>query len=82
MRLLASGAAGGGEIIAGESAVPGLLGAIGMASRKDLRDRLALGPDSTVLVFGCEGATDPAIYKTIIDKHSDSDNALMEPWHG
>ena len=82
MRLLASGTAGGGEIIAGESAVPGLLGAIGMASRKDLRDRLDLGPDSTVLVFGCEGATDPAIYKAIIDAPSDSDDALMEPWHG
>jgi diaminopropionate ammonia-lyase len=77
MRLLASGKAGGGSITAGESAVPGLLGAIGSASRADLRDHLGLGPDSTVLVFGCEGATDPVIYDKILQDAGPDDDDLI-----
>lgn len=66
MRLLASGDAGGGKIVAGESGVAGLVGLIGAASDPALRARLGLGPESRVLVFGCEGATDPEIYRSIV----------------
>jgi diaminopropionate ammonia-lyase len=67
MRLLASGEAGGGSIVAGESAVPGLIALIGAASDDRLREAMALDPDSRVLVFGCEGATDPEIYRAIVE---------------
>ena len=66
MRLLASGAAGGGRIVAGESAVPGLIGLLGVAQDKALREEIGLGPGSRVLVFGCEGATDPEIYRRLV----------------
>jgi len=67
MRFLASGKGGGGPIVAGESAVPGLIGLMGAASDAALRQALALDDDSRVLVFGCEGATDPEIYRAFIE---------------
>ncbi len=81
MRLLASGRAGGGAIVAGESAVPGLLGVLGAASRADLRHAMGISPSSRILVFGCEGATDAAIYRSIIDAPGPEDAGLMEPYH-
>ena len=67
MRLLAGGGAGGGRITAGESAVPGLIGLMGVAADPALRSRVGLDGQSRVLLFGCEGATDPAIYRAIVD---------------
>jgi diaminopropionate ammonia-lyase len=67
MRLLASGKAGGDRIVAGESAVPGLIGLMGVAADPKLRDAIRLTFDSRVLVFGCEGATDPEIYRAIVE---------------
>ncbi len=66
MRLLASGEAGGAHIVAGESAVPGLIALAGCASDAGLRAAMALGPDSRVLLLGCEGATDPDIYRAMV----------------
>jgi len=66
MRLLASGEAGGPPIVAGESAVPGLIALIGCASDAGLREAMALGPESRVLLLGCEGATDPDIYRAMV----------------
>lgn len=66
MRALASGAWSAGPITAGESAVPGLVGLIGAARDPALRAAIGLDADSKVLVFGCEGATDPDIYRAII----------------
>ncbi|MFC3229010.1 diaminopropionate ammonia-lyase [Marinibaculum pumilum] len=66
MRLLASGAAGGGTITAGESAVSGLIGLLGVAADPDLRRAVGLTTGSRVLVFGSEGATDPQIYASMV----------------
>jgi len=66
MRLLASGEAGGPPIVAGESAVPGLIALVASANDARLRDAMALGPDSRVLLLGCEGATDPDIYRAMV----------------
>ena len=49
-------------IVAGESAVAGLVAAI-LAGRAGA---LGLGPDSRVLVFGTEGATDPELYARLL----------------
>jgi diaminopropionate ammonia-lyase len=54
-------------IVGGESGVAGLAGAIVASSRADMAAALDLGPDSTVLVFGTEGATDPERYAQIVD---------------
>jgi len=66
MRMLASGAAGGGEIEAGECSVAGPVALIAACCDQGLRTRMGLDMDSRVLVIGSEGATDPAIYNEIL----------------
>lgn len=66
MRMLASGAAGGGKIEAGECSVAGPVALIAACCDQGLRNRMGLGADSRVLVIGSEGATDPAIYNEIL----------------
>jgi diaminopropionate ammonia-lyase len=66
MRMLASGAAGGGEIEAGECSVPGPVALIAACCDQGMRTRMGLDADSRVLVIGSEGATDPAIYNEIL----------------
>jgi diaminopropionate ammonia-lyase len=66
MRLLATGGFGDTPLVAGESAVAGLAGLLVAASDPDSRRRLKLTPDSKVLVFGTEGATDPEVYRQIV----------------
>jgi len=68
MRLLALDRAHDGAVVAGESAVAGLTGLLVAAADADARRRLALDRDSTVLVFGTEGATDPVLYRRIVGR--------------
>lgn len=69
MRMLASPVKGDPRVISGES------GAVGMGvlssimsddSYKELRENLALGKDSKVLLFSTEGDTDPDMYRKIV----------------
>jgi diaminopropionate ammonia-lyase len=71
MRILADGRHGDPAIVAGESGVAGLAGA--MLAARDARGRAALGldRDSVVLVFGTEGATDPELYRTIVGRSAE-----------
>jgi diaminopropionate ammonia-lyase len=71
MRLLAEGRAGDDPVVAGESAVAGLAGFLLASADADARKRLALGRDSTVLVFGTEGATDSEVYARIVGRRPD-----------
>ncbi len=71
MRLLAEGRSGDDPVVAGESAVAGLAGLLLASAEADARERLALGRDSTVLVFGTEGATDPDVYARIVGRRPD-----------
>ena len=68
MRLLAVPVEGDAPIVAGESAVAGLAGAI--IARRDPKVAAALGLDgeSRLLVFGSEGATDPDMYQNIVGR--------------
>ena len=66
MRLLADGVDGDPPIVAGESAVAGLAGLIGVAADPALRKEFSLDADSRILLFGSEGDTDPELYKTIV----------------
>lgn len=65
MRLLASGAAGI-RIEAGECGMPGIIALAGIMKDEALARATGLNETSKVLVFGCEGATDPEIYEKII----------------
>jgi len=66
MRLLADKARAGTAIIAGESAGAGLAGLIAAATDLSARTELRLDRRSRVLLFGTEGATDPALYQALV----------------
>ncbi len=68
MRFLADGIDGDLPLVAGESAVAGLVATL--AARLDPAQSGALGlsEDSRVLVFGTEGATDPDVYQRIVGR--------------
>ncbi|WP_341896548.1 diaminopropionate ammonia-lyase [Ferrovibrio terrae] len=53
-------------VVAGESAVAGLAGALAARQQPDMAAALKLDAASRILVFGSEGATDPAVYEQIV----------------
>ncbi len=61
MRLLA-----GAGIVTGESGAAGLAALLLAAADPAARAALGLGPESRVLLFGTEGATDAAIYESLV----------------
>ncbi len=61
MRLLA-----GQGMVSGESGVAGLAGLLLAAGDPGARAALALGPESRVLLFSTEGATDPDLYRKLV----------------
>ena len=65
MKALARGE-GDIPVVSGESAAGGMGVMLQAASDEGLRTSLGLGPDSQVVLFGCEGATDPEIYERIV----------------
>lgn len=68
MRLLASGYNGDPAIEAGESAVAGLIGLVAATSSGETAEALGLDTNSRVLLIGTEGATDPEIYRSILQR--------------
>ena len=69
MRLLARPPYGDPPIVAGESAVAGLLALAGAMADPEARRALALDRRSRVLLFGTEGATDLEIYRRMVGAH-------------
>jgi len=55
-------------IVAGESAVAGLAGALAARQNPTWAEALGLTGQSRLLVFGSEGATDPALYAGIVGR--------------
>lgn len=76
MRLLADRQP---AVVAGESAVAGLAALRVAASDPTARAALRLGPDSRVLLFGSEGATDPALYARIVGRSADNVAGALIP---
>jgi len=68
MRLLAGGVGNDPPLVAGESGVAGLAGLIAVARDDAARQTLGLGPDSHVLVFCSEGATDEEMYRQVVGR--------------
>jgi diaminopropionate ammonia-lyase len=68
MRLLAEGRFGGQKLVAGESGVAGLAGAIAACRVPAMRTALGLDSQSRILPFGTEGATDPELYREQVGK--------------
>lgn len=71
MRLLADGPFGDRPVVSGESGVAGLAGFLCAWKDAAARETLGLQPESRILLFGTEGATDPAIYCTLVGRTPD-----------
>lgn len=71
MRLLAEGRYGDPPLVAGESAVAGLMALLAVSGSARDREALKLDETSRVLVFGTEGATDPVLYQNLTGKAPD-----------
>jgi diaminopropionate ammonia-lyase len=67
MRLLADQG-----IVAGESGVAGLAGCLLAATDPAARETLGLDGGSRVLLFSTEGATDPALYRKLVERSTDA----------
>jgi diaminopropionate ammonia-lyase len=55
------------KIIGGECAVPGVIALMGSFNNKEYLDKLELNLESNVLLFGCEGLTDDAMYQKLLN---------------
>jgi len=66
MRRLATPLDGDPAIVAGESGGVGLAGFLAAAGDAHARAALGIGPESLILVINTEGATDPALYASIV----------------
>ena len=66
MRLLHQGHLGDGAIEGGECATPGIIALAAAMKDDDVRSSMALDAQSTVLVLGCEGATDKVLYEQLL----------------
>ena len=64
--LLAEARLSDEKIIGGECAVPGIIALIGSFNNKEYLDRLKLDSKSNILLFGCEGLTDKAMYQKLL----------------
>jgi len=64
--MMAMGQACNKKLEAGECAVPGIIALLGVSHNAEYRAQLGLTDESRVLVFGCEGATDPDLYHAIV----------------
>jgi diaminopropionate ammonia-lyase len=71
MRALAAGR-GDMPIVCGESSAGSMGVLIHAGADATLRTALGLTSDSRVLLFGCEGATDPDIYRRIVGDSADA----------
>ncbi|MGH7507005.1 MAG: diaminopropionate ammonia-lyase, partial [Longimicrobiales bacterium] len=67
MRRLARPVTGDAPVVAGESGAAGIGALLALGGDDDARRRLGLGPDARVLCINTEGATDPEIWRGIVD---------------
>ena len=67
MQMFSRGDMGAGHIEAGECAVPGALALMAIAKDEALRSEFGVDHSSRVLLLGCEGATDPEIYRSLLE---------------
>ena len=64
--LLAEARLSDEKIIGGECAVPGLIALISSFNKREYLDKLELNSESNILLFGCEGLTDKAMYQKLL----------------
>ena len=68
MRLLADAPFGDQPIVGGESGVASLAAAVVACQGRAARDLLEIDETSRIVVYGTEGATDPALYEKLVGR--------------
>ena len=66
MKLLGNGTFSNEKIIAGENSAPGVISLIAICEDEKIKDKLGLNINSNILLIGCEGDTDQAMYQKLI----------------
>ncbi len=66
MKLLGNGTFSNEKIIAGENSAPGVISLIASCEDEKIKDKLGLNINSNILLIGCEGDTDQAMYQKLI----------------
>jgi len=68
MKLLANSSFSDEKIIAGENSAPGVISLITSCVDEKIKEKLGLNKDSNILLIGCEGDTDQAMYQKLISQ--------------
>tara|TARA_Y100000590_G_scaffold435805_1_gene555643 strand:+ start:807 stop:1934 length:1128 start_codon:yes stop_codon:yes gene_type:complete len=68
MKLLGNASFSDEKIIAGENSAPGVISLIAICEDEKLKENLKLNKDSNILLVGCEGDTDQAMYQKLINQ--------------
>ena len=68
MKLLGNGNFSDEKIIAGENSAPGVISLIASCEDEKIKDKLGLNINSNILLIGCEGDTDQAMYQKLINQ--------------
>jgi len=68
MKLLGNASFSDEKIIAGENSAPGVISLITICEDEKIKDNLKLNKDSNILLIGCEGDTDQAMYQKLINQ--------------
>lgn len=68
MKALAEGKRGDIPVVCGESSAASMGVMLGSSADPSLRKKIGLSSSSQVLLFGLEGASDPAVYESLVGK--------------
>jgi diaminopropionate ammonia-lyase family len=80
MRVLATGDAGDVPVVSGESGAAGLAALTALASDAEGRRQAALDASSRVLLVNTEGATAPALFRTLTGQDADEVRSAQARW--
>jgi len=68
MKLLGNASFSNEKIIAGENSAPGVISLITSCEDEQIKEKMQLNKNSNVLLIGCEGDTDQAMYQKLINQ--------------
>jgi diaminopropionate ammonia-lyase len=68
MKLLGNASFSDEKIIAGENSAPGVISLITSCEEEKVKEKIGLNKNSNVMLIGCEGDTDQAMYQKLINQ--------------
>ena len=68
MKLLGNASFSEEKIIAGENSAPSVISLITSCEEEKIKEKIGLNKDSNVMLIGCEGDTDQAMYQKLINQ--------------